>query len=112
MKRKIIGYFSHVNNILLITMKNLQTNLTLQEFNNIQSNVQLTIEKEQNKMNFLDITIQKTANYQAFGIYRRLTTTDTTIHNTSCHPIQQSVSLQLYNEQTEHISHGKPPQKY
>jgi hypothetical protein len=66
-KHKILGYFRYVNDILLIydsTHKDI--NLMLQEFNNIQPNLQFRIEKEQhNKIDFLDITIQRTDKNQS-----------------------------------------------
>jgi hypothetical protein len=39
-----------------------------------------------NKLNYLDITIENTHNIFTFNIYRKPTTTDLTIYNDSCHP--------------------------
>jgi predicted transcriptional regulator len=63
-KYKITGYVIYVDDVLLIHDEELtHVNLTLQEFNNIHPKLQFTIEKEQNnKINFLDVTIQRTEN--------------------------------------------------
>jgi hypothetical protein len=62
-KHKIIGYLRYIDDILLIYYEELNDiNLTLKEFNNIQPNLQFTMEKEENKVNFLDITIKKENN--------------------------------------------------
>jgi hypothetical protein len=42
-----------------------------------------------NKMNFLDILIQKESNKFSFNIYIKPTTTDTIIPKDSCHPPEQ-----------------------
>jgi hypothetical protein len=69
----------------------------LQEFNNIQTNLQFTIETEQNnRINFLDITMQRTDKNMSYNIYRKPTTTDTVIHNTSCHPLQHKMTAFIY----------------
>jgi hypothetical protein len=61
------------------------------------------MENEQNeKINFLDITIQQTGNSLSYKIYRKPTATSTIIHNTSCHPVQQKMSA-IYDQQTQHI---------
>jgi hypothetical protein len=45
------------------------------------------VEKEtQNRINYLDLTITKEDNKLTFVIYRKPTTTDSIIHNDSCHP--------------------------
>jgi hypothetical protein len=64
-------------------------NLTLHEFNNIHPKLLFTMEHEQdNKIHFLDITIQRTENNLTYSIYWKATATDTIIHNSSCHLIQ------------------------
>jgi hypothetical protein len=50
------------------------------------------MKKEQNKINFLDITIQRTENNLSYSTYRKSTATDTIIHNTSCHPTEHKTS--------------------
>jgi hypothetical protein len=59
----------------------------LHEFNNIHKGIQYTREDETNNtINFLDITIHRAETKLTYGIYRKPTTTDTMIHQTSCHP--------------------------
>jgi hypothetical protein len=41
-----------------------------------------------NKINFLDLSIEKTHNNIQLGIYRKPTATDLIIHNDSCHPYE------------------------
>jgi hypothetical protein len=49
--------------LLMYNDKHTDINLTLQEFNNMQPNLRFTIEKKHhNKINFLDITMQRTDN--------------------------------------------------
>jgi hypothetical protein len=78
-KHNVIGYFRYVDDILLVYNEEITNiNLTLQEFNNIHPKLTFTIEKEENnKINFLDITIQRTENKLTFGIHRKITATDT-----------------------------------
>jgi hypothetical protein len=55
----------------------------------IHPKIKFTMEEEQdNKINYLDITIVKTHNRLQLGIYRKPTTTDHIIHNDSCHPYE------------------------
>lgn len=64
--------------------------------NNINKKIKFTIEHENNnKINFLDLTIHRQSNHLEFNIYRKPTTTDTTIHADSHHPIAHK--LAAYN---------------
>jgi hypothetical protein len=45
-----------------------------------------------NKLNYLDITIENTNNTFTFSIYRKSTTTDLITHNESCHPTENKYS--------------------
>jgi len=62
MKHKIINYFRHVDDILIIfypTHSSIQA--SLDDFNALHQNLQFTAELEENNtINYLDITIQKT----------------------------------------------------
>jgi len=72
----------------------------LNDFNSIHPNLTLTDELEQdNKLNFLDITIHKTPAGIQFSIFRKPTFTDTLIPYTSNHPPQHKYSAIrfLYN---------------
>jgi hypothetical protein len=70
----------------------------LQEFSIIQPNLQFTIEKEQhNKMNFLDITLQRTDKNLSYSIHRKPTTTDNNTEYIVPPFTTQNVSHQLPN---------------
>jgi hypothetical protein len=91
LQNNIIGYFRYVDNILIIYNDNV-TNIqhVFDSFNNIIPDITFTMEKEtENKINFLDITIQKKENKFSFKIYRKPTTTDSIIPSDSCHPQEQ-----------------------
>jgi hypothetical protein len=85
---KIEGYFRYVDDILLnYNEKSTNIQEVLSSFNNITPDMNFTTEIEQdNKLNFLDITISKTANKLSFNIYRKHTTSDNIILNDSCQP--------------------------
>jgi hypothetical protein len=73
------------------------------EFNAIHPKIKFTIEKEtHSKLNYLDLTIGNKHNQLTFGIYRKPTTTDLTIHNNSCHlyEYKKSVINYLINQMT------------
>jgi hypothetical protein len=64
---------------------------TLDEFNTIHPKIKFTMEKEtQNRINYLDLTITKEYNKLMFSIYQKPTTTDSIIHNDSCHPSEHN----------------------
>jgi hypothetical protein len=87
-KHNILDYHRYVDDILIIYNED-YTDIedTLKEFNSIHPNIQYTIEKERNnKLNYLDITIDNTPNTPTFSICRKPTTTDIIIHNDSYHP--------------------------
>ena len=49
-----------------------------------------------NTINFLDLTISRKQNKLELGIYRKEMNTDTTIHNTSNHPMEQKTAAFRY----------------
>ena len=56
-----------------------------------------TLEWEQeNKLNFLDLSIIKTTNKISFDIYRKPTTSDIIIPNDSRHPLEEKLSAIRY----------------
>jgi hypothetical protein len=82
-QQQIIAYFSYVDDVLIIHDQN-KANIdhTLNDFNKLQQTIKLTIEKEQESINFLDIRIHwKDKNLQ-FSIYRKPTQTDIIIPKT------------------------------
>lgn len=67
-----MGYFRYVHDILVIFKGNLtNTQDVLKEFNALCTNVNITLEEEQNKLNFLGINIYKSDNILTFGICRK-----------------------------------------
>jgi hypothetical protein len=87
-----------VDDILLLYNKQITNiNNTLKQFNEINPKLQFTIEKEKdNVINFSDITITRNPNSVQYGIYRKPTTADSIIHNTSCHPIEHKMLVISY----------------
>jgi hypothetical protein len=93
-KNKVLAYFRYVDDILILTNKN-TTDIeeVFTAFNSITPHLKFTMEKEkENKLDFLDITIQKDQGKLKFDIYRKPTTTDTIIPNDSCHPPEQKLA--------------------
>jgi hypothetical protein len=89
LKSQIIDYYRYVDDILIIyNAHTTNINDVLDKFNKIHPKIKFTIEKEENnRINFLDLTISKTRNRIQLAIYRKSTTTDLIIHNDSCHPL-------------------------
>jgi hypothetical protein len=89
-RHHIIDYYIYVDDILIIYNED-YTSIedTLAEFNSNHPNIQYTIEKQiNNKLNYLDISIENTHNTFTFKIYSKPTTIDLIIYNDSCHPIE------------------------
>jgi hypothetical protein len=83
-KSQIIDYHRYVDDILIIYNTQI-TNINdiLDEFNKIHPKFKFTIEKEENnKINFLDLSISKTQNEIQLAIYRKPKTTDLIIYAT------------------------------
>jgi hypothetical protein len=53
-------------------------------------------EEQGKKINFLDITIHREVTKVSYSIYRKPTTTSTTIHSTSCHPNEHKMAAFNY----------------
>jgi hypothetical protein len=97
-KHHILDYHRYVDDILIIYNEN-HTNIndTLADFNAINHNIQYTTETQiDNKLNYLDITIENKNNTLTFDIYRKPTTTNSIIHNTSCRPTEHKHSALRY----------------
>ena len=86
---KAIMYYSrYVDDIIIIfdTYNNQADNI-LQQFNSLNENLQFKSSTENNAcISFLDLNIFRTPHRIDLGIYRKETSTDTTIHNKSNHP--------------------------
>jgi len=95
---RIYGYFRYVDDILIIYNENItDTEHVLSSFNDITPSLNFTLEREQeNKLNFLDLSIIQTADKLPFDIYRKPTTSDIIIPNDSCHPTEQKLAAIRY----------------
>jgi hypothetical protein len=98
----IINYFHYVDDILLIFDSN-HTNIQaiLTDFNSIDPNLHFIAETEQNNtINYLDISIQKTAHNIKIAMTEKPTFTDTIIPYSSNHPTQHKYAAirYLYNK--------------
>ena len=91
---KIIGYFRYVDNILMVYKENKTSIHEVSEaFNDKSPTLQFTTEMEyNNKINFLDITIQKSQQNFLISIYRKPTATDAIIPNGSWHPYEHKIA--------------------
>jgi hypothetical protein len=97
-KHEIEGYFRYVDDILVVYRED-KTNIhnLLNELNNLAVKTNFTLEEEENnKINFLDITINKDQDDLRFEIYRKPTATDTIIPNDSCHPGEHKAAAIRY----------------
>jgi hypothetical protein len=64
----------------------------LNDFNSAITNMNFTLEKEENKINFLS----KEHDSLSFEIYRKPTTTDVIIPNDSCHPREHKTAADTF----------------
>jgi hypothetical protein len=87
----IINYFRYVNEIVFIFDSNYTSiKAILTDFNSIHPNLHFTAETEQNnKIVYLDISIQKTAHSIGIAFYRNPTFVDTVIPYSNIHDTQQ-----------------------
>jgi len=104
-KNMIINYFHYVDDILLIfdfNHTNIQAILT--DFNSIDPNLHFITETEQNNtINYLDISIQKTAHNIRIAITEKPTFTDTIITYSANHPTQHKYAAIRYLYNRLHI---------
>jgi hypothetical protein len=94
----ILGYFRYVDDILLIyDIEKTDIHTVLNSFNNATANLKFTIEEEEeNRINFLDITITRGKHCFVYDIYRKPTATDIIIPRESCHPHEHKLSAIRY----------------
>ena len=97
-KPGIVAYFRYVDDILLIYNKRLiDIEDVLSSLNIFCPNLKFTLEREKdNKLNFLDINIEKTNTSFSYNIYRKDTTTDTIIPMDSNHPLEHKMAAIRY----------------
>ena len=80
------NWFRYVDDILGIIPENTNIENKLRMLNNVNSNIQFTVEKEENnKLPFLDTIIHKTHEGIKFSVYRKPTNKDDFIHYLSGH---------------------------
>jgi DNA mismatch repair ATPase MutL len=86
-KHQIIDYYRYIDDILIIYNEQYtKIENTLNEFNSVHHKIKFTMKKEtRNRINYLDMTTIKEHNKITFNIFRKPTTTDSIIHNDSCH---------------------------
>jgi len=99
-KPGIVAYFRYVDDILLIYNKHLiDIEDILSSFNSFCPSLQFTLELEKgNKLNFLDVTLEKTNTGFSYNIHRKATTTDTIIPMDSNHPLEQKMAAIRYSK--------------
>jgi hypothetical protein len=83
----ILGYFRYVDDILIVYDDFTDIHKVYKTFNSLAPTIKFTMETENdNKINFLDITIHKERNSFSFNIFRKPTATDIIIPKDSCNP--------------------------
>jgi hypothetical protein len=85
----------------------------LQEFNTINPKLKFTLEEEENnRLNFLDISILRNHISNNFNIFRKPTATDTLIHSTS-HPeeLKMSAIRFLKHRNSTYLTHENKQQE-
>jgi hypothetical protein len=96
-KPGIEGYFRYVDDILLVYNRSLiDIGDVLVSFNGLTPSLRFTLEREADKLNFLDIILVKTDNSISFNIYKKPATTDVIIPRDSCHPYEQKMAAIRY----------------
>jgi hypothetical protein len=86
-KHQIIDYYRYVDDILVVYDEQ-NTNIInmLENVNAIHPKLKFTMEQQtQNRIHYRDLTIKKNQNKLNFKVYRKPTTTDLILHNTLCH---------------------------
>jgi hypothetical protein len=90
-------YTRYVDDIFLIyDSRHISPDSILKYIDTIQSSIQLSPTLESgNSVNFLDLSITRKTTHLKIGIYRKTTTTDTTINLLSNHPLEHR--MEAYN---------------
>jgi hypothetical protein len=95
---RIEDYFRYVDDILVIYNENYTDIEKVQNsFNNKSPGLNFTLELEkENRLDFPDLTITKTAGKLSFDVYRMHTSTSTNIQHDSCHRLKQKLAAIRY----------------
>jgi hypothetical protein len=106
--KSIVLYTRYVDDILIIYDTNkIQPELLHTHMSQIHTSIKLNPTQEDNRsIQFLDLTIHRKTPHLKTDIYRKPTTTDTTINFLSNHPIEHKTAALRY-----HITrmHSPPP---
>jgi len=96
--KQILYYTRYIDNILIIyDTDNTNQDKVAQHANSMHNNLQFNPTQESDgRINFLDLTIIRRTSDLEIDIYRKLTTTDTTIHFTSINPNEQKLAAYRY----------------
>jgi len=97
--KRILLYTHYIDDILIIYYTEATNHDYLTQYTNtMHTNLQFNPTLESNGyINFLDLTIIRRNIHTEIGIYRKPTTTDTTIHFTSTHPNEHKLAAYRYN---------------
>jgi hypothetical protein len=97
-KHQIFDYYIYADDILIMyNSERINIHNTLQEFNTLRPKLNFTLENESHgKLIYIDITINKQHKKVTSEISRKPTTTDTILHNSSCHPNEHKRSAINY----------------
>lgn len=87
-------WYKYVDDVLALFLgTKRQLNTFLNFINSLHSKIGFTMEfEENNKINFLDLTIKKHQNKLKFEIFHKPTHIDTVIHNSSAHPFANKLA--------------------
>jgi hypothetical protein len=111
--KNIAFYARYVDDILIVfdTTK-ISPHTITRYINNIHSNIKLSTTYEQHSsIDFLDLTITRQHKKLEIDIYRKPTTTDTTINFLSNHPIEQKTAAYRYHLTRMHALPLDPKKK-
>ena len=93
-RSRVEGYYRYVDDILIIYDENHTNKQEVQKsFNDVTTGLHFALEREEDqKINFLDLTITRTEKGLSYDIFRKHTTTDTIIPHDPCHPLEHKMA--------------------
>ena len=96
--KQILNYKRYMDDILIIYNQNdINEQDILNHVNNIDKHLQFKLSTEGNNLiNYLDLSIYRNNSNVELGIYRKPTSTDTTIHFSSNHPYEHKLAAFMY----------------
>jgi len=95
---EIMYYKRYVDDVLIIyNNQKIKDHIIEEKINKLDRNLEFKMTTEDNnKIHYLDLTLQKNNNNIELSIYRKPTDTDTTIHFQSNHPQEQKIAAFMY----------------